>query len=140
MIWPYNISDNFQTFTLISRWTTLDSVYKLLHFNYPDDQTRVDEYIWIVHQLNKFISRQETSLGKCLPKLEDVLNKLNQVIENGVCEIKEGNQSSRAQIVYYYLRDDWLIGTKNLINQAIQKEKEERLEDGSTDDTGWFNE
>ena len=89
---------------VVASWENLNDTYDALRFS--DDMTddeRLEEYKWIVQQMNAFLSKMRTKLMSC--KDEDAMTDLLGASVNPQGKV---NLSTRRALVYQKLRQQWV--------------------------------
>lgn len=115
---------NCQHLDVVASWETLCEVYDTLKFSDPlSDAERLEEYKWIIAEVNKFMTRQRHSLLKCRT-LEAAVKKLGDAMTPAGRVFLD----TRQQIVYHKLRIRWLT-------MAISQMQMQMMEEGAPD--GW---
>jgi hypothetical protein len=104
-----------------SMWFQLNAKYKSLGFSDAiSDEQRIREYEYIVKQFRKYISSQKDTFMECR-NAEDMLALINDRLDNA----KEYG-SSRSDLVYNFVKDDWLHEIQGyLINWMYYEKTEE---------------
>lgn len=114
------------------RMTDFRSMYEVIHQTYRslelgldlEDSDRIAEYTYITQQLRKFMSAHYDPIIKCGSNLPSML----MVIESWLDKNSEYGQE-RKQLVYNFLRDQWITelynGIQYLINEAGDEEEVE---------------
>ena len=110
----------FQDEAFEQTWGEIKQEYEYLGFRDSiTDETMISEFKYIAQQLRKYkFSKQDQVLAN------DSFEDMAREVENLIGKASEyGN--SRAEIVYNFLRDHWLIGMYNTLMRAAQMEDEE---------------
>ena len=89
---------------VVASWENLNDTYDTLRFSddLADDE-RLEEYKWIVQQMNAFLSKMRAKLLSC--KDEDAMTELLSV---SVIPQGKVNLSTRRALVYQKLRQQWV--------------------------------
>lgn len=93
-----------QTPSLSEFWSNMLAKYKSMGFtDVLEDRTRIEEYNYILKELRKYISKNENDLRSSMT-LDDLRSRIEHMLETS----KEFTQE-RKLLVYYILRDEWII-------------------------------
>lgn len=89
---------------VVASWENLNDTYDTLRFSddLADDE-RLEEYKWIVQQMNAFLSKMRAKLLSC--KDEDAMTEL---LSASVIPQGKVNLSTRRALVYQKLRQQWV--------------------------------
>lgn len=116
----------FQPRNFQAMWFTLNEKYKSLDFKDSiADSVRIQEYKYIVQQLRKYMAKCKDDILYDCDNPEEMVEKIGYLLGNGA---EYGNE--RKEIVYNFVRDDWLIEINNYIldyiyeNMIIEEEDE----------------
>lgn len=115
----------FQPKDFQAMWFTLNSKYQALGFHDNiADSIRINEYKYIVQQLRKYMTgKKDTILHDCSTP-EEMVDVINHLIGNGSEYADE-----RKEVVYNFIRDDWLMEIRGyvatFIYQATEDEEDE---------------
>lgn len=100
-----------------SMWFALNAKYEALAFKDDiSDSIRIQEYKYIVQQFRKFISGQHDAIMECV-SAEEMLNLIGAMLAQATEYGKE-----RKEIVYNFVRDDWLYEMQNYIMRTMYEE------------------
>lgn len=110
-----DIRNCFQEIPLLGYWAAIKQTYMNMGFTDPmTDSQKIDEYAYISEQMHKFVSKKYNEIMQ----YEDDLNAMAEKVED-ILERVEENSRDRKTLVYYMLRDDWLIQLHNIILLTI---------------------
>lgn len=114
---------------VVASWETLCDVYRTLEFNDPlSDAMRMEEYKWIIGEMNKHLKRARTKLLNC-PDPESMKDTLI-----GMFTPTEAKVSNRMDLTYHKLRQMWVSGMIAKLDMMVETMREkENEEDGRTD-------
>lgn len=89
---------------VVASWENLNDTYDTLRFSddLADDE-RLEEYKWIVQQMNAFLSKMRAKLLSC--KDEDAMTEL---LSTSVIPQGKVNLTTRRALVYQKLRQQWV--------------------------------
>lgn len=117
---------------VVASWENLCLTYDELRFSDSmTDTARLDEYKWIIKEMNKFLSRIRTRLMKCKN-----LSTAKIVLEENLIPQGQVNLSDRKSLAYHKLRQQWIMNMIQWI-QTMMLEELEKLEEKKQD--GWGN-
>jgi hypothetical protein len=109
---------------VVASWESLCDTYDSLRFADPlSDSERLEEYKWIVQQMNSFLSKMRTKLLSCRDK-EAMVEMLSMSFNpTGKMEL-----SARRALVYQKLRQQW-VKTEIMRLQAMMDQEQETKEE-----------
>lgn len=111
---------------VVASWETLCDVYRALEFSDPlSDTVRLEEFKWIIKEMNKFLTRMRSKLMLCKDSKTMV-----DVLTMSFTPTGKVNIDNRRALAYQKLRQRWI----NIMIQTLMMKKEEE-QDGSRD--GW---
>lgn len=107
---------------VVASWESLCDTYDALRFSDPlSDAERLEEYRWIIQQMNSFLTKMRTKLLSCRDTEAMVEAMKASYIPAGKVDL-----STRKALVYQKLRQRWMGTT---INQLMTMETQQELED-----------
>lgn len=114
---------------LVASWEELCDTYDLLRFSDElTDSQRLEEYKWIIHQVNKFL----TGIRKKLIEAQSYDQAMKILVDNLVPK-GDSNITERRALVYQKMRQRWILIAIQQI-QEMQSKTEEQVK-GTLD--GW---
>lgn len=118
------IEDETRHIDVVASWENLCDTYDTLRFSDPlSDAERLEEFKWIVQQMNSFLTKMKTKLLSC-KNMEIMIEMLRENYNPaGKMEL-----SARKTLVYQKLRQQW-VRTEIAKLQTMLMEEEES-EDG----------
>lgn len=123
------IQDQTAPLDLVASWETLCDVYHTLEFSDPiGDTVRLEEFKWIIKEMNKFLTRMRNKLMSCVDK-----DAVKTVLEESFHPTGKIAVDSRKSLAYQKLRQKWI----SMILMIVSDEtyiNEEESEDGWTDE------
>ena len=120
------IENECRALDVVASWETLCDVYRTLEFNDPlSDAMRMEEYKWIIGEMNKHLSRARKKLLSC-PDPESMQAELSKMFVS-----TEAKVSNRMDLTYHKLRQMW-IG-RMLMQLETMEEQMKEEENGRTD-------
>lgn len=120
------VENECRALDVVASWETLCDVYRTLEFNDPlSDAMRMEEFKWIIGEMNKHLSRARKKLLSCTDPetMVEVLSKMYVSTEAKV--------SNRMDLTYHKLRQMWVTSMIAKLNTMMESMKEEK--DGRTD-------
>lgn len=112
---------------VVASWETLCDVYRTLEFQDPiSDAMRMEEYKWIIAEMNKHLKRARNKLLSC-PDPENMMEVLS-----GMFISTEAKVSNRMDLTYHKLRQMWVSRMMARLNTMTEMMREE-AKDGRTD-------
>lgn len=115
---------------LVASWEVLCDTYDSLRFSDElTDSQRLEEFKWIIHQTNKFLS----SIRKKLITVEDHEAALS-ILRGSIVPKGEQQINERKALVYQTMRQRWILMEIQMIQEMQAKEQQE-LTKGALD--GW---
>lgn len=104
-------------FDLISSWENLGSIYSSLGFTDElTDERRIEEFKWIIKEMNKFLTRERKALitARDEEAAFELLSK--DVSPNGDTKLEQ-----RKQIVFHKLRQSWVLRVMHNLDERIKQ-------------------
>lgn len=121
------IEDETRALDVVASWETLCDVYHTLEFNDPlSDAMRMEEYKWIIAEMNKHLSRARRKLLNCADP-ESMMEALSQMFTS-----TEAKVSNRMDLTYHKLRQMWVSGMIAKLGTMMETMRTEE-EDGRPD-------
>lgn len=115
---------------VVASWESLCETYDQLRFTDElTDATRLDEYKWIIKEMNKFLTRMRSSLMKCKDWEATVMTLMKAWTPTG-----QTNLNDRKALAYQKLRQMW-VGKMESIARMRAVEEIDQTE--SEDYDGW---
>lgn len=120
------IEDQTSPLDLVASWENLCNTYRVLEFSDPlSDTVRLEEFKWIIKEMNKFLTRMRNKLLTCKN-----VETTQMILREHFTPVGKVAVDSRRSLAYQKLRQQWI--TMMLIT-LDQMEDEEEPEDGWTD-------
>lgn len=117
------IEEETRHIDVVASWESLCDTYDALRFtDQLSDAERLEEFKWIVQQMNSFLSKTRTKMLSC-KDIEAMVTMLSSSITpTGKVELAE-----RKSLVYQKLRQRWMMTKISELSlmQAQQEETEE---------------
>jgi len=107
---------------VVASWESLNDTYDMLRFTDPlSDAERLEEYKWIVQQMNSFLTKMRTRLLSC-KDLEAMVEMLGaSFTPTGKMEL-----STRRALVYQKLRQQWVRTEMTRLQMMLAQKEEEQ--------------
>lgn len=112
---------------VVASWETLCDVYRALEFSDPlSDTVRLEEFKWIVREMNKHLTRSRKQLMSCRN-----FESARTVLSSMFTPTGNVNVSGRRELAYQKLRQRWVVQMLGILDQLEQDEKtKEAIADG----------
>lgn len=121
------VEDECRALDVVASWETLCDVYRTLEFNDPlSDAMRMEEFKWIISEMNKHLSRARRKLLSCTDP-ESMIEALTKMFTS-----TEAKVSNRMDLTYHKLRQMWVSQMIAKLNTMMETSREEN-EDGRSD-------
>lgn len=115
------IDDETRHVDVVASWENLCDTYDALRFtDQLSDATRLEEFRWIVQQMNSFLTKIKTKMLSCkdLQAMMDMLRE--SYIPTGKVDL-----STRKALVYQKLRRQWISTAISGIQIMMEMEEEQ---------------
>ena len=110
---------------VVASWESLNDTYDALRLTDPlSDTERLEEYKWIVQQMNSFLTKMRTRLLSC----KDV-GAMIEMLGQSFTPTGRVDLSARRALVYQKLRQQW-IRTEMMRLQTMGAQTETEDQDG----------
>ena len=121
------VEEECRALDVVASWETLCDVYRTLEFNDPlSDAMRMEEYKWIIGEMNNHLSRARKKLLNCTDP-ESMMEVLKKMFVSTGPKV-----SNRMDLTYHKLRQMWVSGMIAKLNTMVETMREEN-EDGRPD-------
>ena len=117
------IDEETRHIDVVASWESLCDTYDALRFtDQLSDAERLEEFKWIVQQMNSFLSKIRTKLLSC----KDI-EAMTKMLAKSINPIGKVELAERKSLVYQKLRQRWMMTkiTELSLMQAQQEETEE---------------
>jgi hypothetical protein len=105
---------------VVASWESLCDTYDALRFSDPlSDAERLEEYRWIVQQMNSFLTKMRTRLLPCKDMEAMAAALEDSLVPSGKMEL-----GSRKALVYQKLRQQWVMTELARLRTALAQEIE----------------
>lgn len=117
------IEEETRHIDVVASWENMNDTYDALRFTDPlSDVERLEEYKWIVQQMNSFLTKMRTKMLSCRDHEAMMEMLATNFTPTGKMEL-----SARKALVYQKLRQQWVrTEIMRLQTMLAQKETEER--------------
>lgn len=110
---------------VVASWESLNDTYDALRLTDPlSDTERLEEYKWIVQQMNSFLTRMRTRMLSCKD-----LEAMTEMLGASFTPLGKMELGTRRALVYQKLRQQW-VRTEMMRVQAMMAQKEMEEQDG----------
>lgn len=117
------VEDETRHIDVVASWESLNDTYDVLRLTDPlSDTERLEEYKWIVQQMNSFLSKMRTKMLSC----KDV-EAMIEMLGTSFTPIGKVDLSTRRSLVYQKLRQQW-VRTEMVRLQTMQTQQMEMEE------------
>lgn len=118
-----------QAIDVVASWESLCDTYRVLEFNDQiADATKLEEFKWIIREMNKHLSRARKMLMSCKDQ-ESMMESLQKMF------VPTGGMTliNRKDVAYHKLRQMWITRMMARLATMTDQEQKEEQEDGSRD-------
>lgn len=123
------ISNNTTHIDFVASWEELLNIYDVLRFTEDlSDQNRMEEFKWIIAEMNKFLTRMNTSMNGA----SDIISVI-KVLQKHMNSQQPQNINTRKSLAYNKLKQRWVVQSINEMKQlwkSLYDEPEGEEEDG----------
>lgn len=115
------VEEQTRQLDVVASWESLCDAYNVLQFSDPlSDTVRLEEYKWIIKEMNKFLTRMRKKLMSCRNP-DSMLDAMkNSFTPSGQVQI-EGRRS----LAYQKLRQRWILQMIAQLEQIVIMNNEE---------------
>ena len=117
----------FVPINLVDMWPRIQGKYEYFKFTDKiDDDTKYDEYIYVLEQLRKYIGGKQAQVMTNLYNLEKMKADIESWLADGSEKISVAKgESIRPRLVYVAMRNEWLQALLFAVDTLME------VEDGS---------
>lgn len=116
------VEEECRALDVVASWETLCDVYRTLEFTDPlSDAMRMEEYKWIIGEMNDHLSRARKKLLTCTDP-----DSMMEILK-GMFVSKGAKVSNRMDLTYHKLRQMWvsrMIGQLNIMMETMREENQ----------------
>lgn len=117
------VEDETRHIDVVASWESLNDTYDVLRLADPlSDSERLEEYKWIVQQMNSFLSKMRTRMLSC----KDI-EAMIEMLSTSFTPTGKVDLSTRRSLVYQKLRQQW-VRTEMVRLQTMQTQQMETEE------------
>ena len=121
------VENETRALDVVASWETLCDVYRTMEFNDRiSDDRRLEEFKWIIAEMNKHLSRARKKLLGCQDP-----ESMRETLA-GMFVSQQANLTSRTDLTYHKLRQMWVGNMIAMLDSMMETAKEEE-EHGRTD-------
>lgn len=120
------IEEETRHIDVVASWESLNDTYDTLRFADPlSDAERLEEYKWIVQQMNSFLSKMRTRLLSCRD-----LEAMVEMLGTSFTPVGKVDLSARRALVYQKLRQQWVRTEMMRLRTMLAQDMETEEKDG----------
>lgn len=120
------VEEETERIDVVASWESLCDTYETLKLSDPlSDAERLEEYKWIVQQMNIFLSKMRTKLLSCKD-----LEAMGLALGASLTPTGKVELGSRRALVYQKLRQQWVRTMALQVQAALTQQKEQEEQDG----------
>ena len=113
---------------VVASWESLNDTYDTLRLSDPlSDTERLEEYRWIVQQMNSFLTKMRTRMLSCKDQ-----EAMIEMLGSNFTPVGKVDLSTRRALVYQKLRQQW-VRTEIVRLQTMMTQMETEEKDGWSD-------
>lgn len=114
---------------VVASWESLNDTYDALRLTDPlSDTERLEEYKWIVQQMNSFLTKMRTKLLSCKD-----LETMVEMLGTNFTPMGKVDLSARRALVYQKLRQQWVRTEIMRLQTMLAQDMETEEKDGWSD-------
>lgn len=119
---------------IVASWESLCDTYRALEFSDPlSDTARLEEFKWIIKQMNAFLTRQRKKLMSCTST-----SAMREALMASFTPEGKVNIDGRKALAFQKLRQRWISQMLSMMVQLMQEIQEAKeMEEGNQ--SGWTN-
>ncbi len=118
------VDEETRAIDVVASWESLCDTYDVLRFtDRLSDADRLEEYRWIVQQMNIFLSKMRKSLLTCKDR-----KAMAELLETKMVPVGKVDLTTRKALVYQKLRQQWVRMAITRL-QTTQKEEQDGWQD-----------
>lgn len=107
---------------VVASWENLCSTYDALRFSDPlSDVERLEEYKWITHNMNKFLTKIKNKLLTCINE-----EAMIEVLQRSLTPTGKVELGTRQALAYQKLRQQWIMSAITKLN--LMEQQTERID------------
>ena len=114
------VENECRALDVVASWETLCDVYRRLEFNDPlSDAMRMEEFKWIIGEMNNHLSRARKKLLNCTDP-ESMMDSLTNMFVSTGAKV-----SNRMDLTYHKLRQMWVSRMIAQLTTMMETRREE---------------
>lgn len=115
------VHEQTRALDVVASWGSLCDTYRALEFSDPlNDATRLEEFKWIIKQMNSFLTKQRTKLNSCRD-----LDSMVEYLRNSFSPEGKVNLDQRKALAYQKLRQVWILQMITMLQERKEQEVQE---------------
>ena len=115
------VEDETRHIDVVASWESLCDTYETLRFTDPlSDAERLEEFRWIVQQMNSFLTRMRSKLMSCKD-----MDAMLELLRASFTPAGKVDLSSRRALVYQKLRQQWVSTAMSGVMIMMEMEEEQ---------------
>ena len=120
------IEEETRHIDVVASWESMNDTYETLRLTDPlSDTERLEEYKWIVQQMNSFLTKMRTRMLSC----KDV-DAMTEMLGQSFTPTGKVDLSARRALVYQKLRQQWVRTEIMRVQTMLAQEMETEEKDG----------
>lgn len=102
---------------VVASWESLCDTYRALEFSDPlSDSVKLEEYKWIIREMNKFLSRMRGKLRTC----KDA-DAMRDFLQGSMTPTGKVNIDGRRSLAYQKLRQRWIVRMLMMLDNLMEE-------------------
>lgn len=115
------IEEETRHIDVVASWESLCDTYDSLRFSDPlSDGERLEEFKWIVQQMNSFLTKMRTKLASCRD-----IEAMVELLGSSFLPMGKMDLSARKALVYQKLRQQWVRTEIMRLRTMLEQEMED---------------
>lgn len=115
------VEDETRHIDVVASWESLCDTYETLRFTDPlSDAERLEEFRWIVQQMNSFLTRMRSKLMSCKD-----MDAMLELLRTSFIPAGKVDLSTRRALVYQKLRQQWVSTAMSGVMIMMEMEEEQ---------------
>ena len=115
------VEDETRHIDVVASWESLCDTYETLRFTDPlSDVERLEEFRWIVQQMNSFLTRMRSKLMSCKD-----MDAMLELLRTSFTPAGKVDLSTRRALVYQKLRQQWVSTAMSGVMIMMEMEEEQ---------------
>lgn len=115
------VEEETRQLDVVASWESLCDTYRALEFSDPlSDTVKLEEFKWIIREMNKFLTRMRSKLMSC----KDLAATMD-LLEGSFVPTGKVNIDGRRSLAYQKLRQRWVTRMLMMAREIETKEVED---------------